>query len=115
MTANDHIQLSLFEEAFSTSPEPRTAGQWARRMALYQEELRVGKWDYERLIPNRALYADRVKRYRGVKNFAFKHNEYEAVEARNVIRFLNSWSMREERLIYLIDECQREITKLVSE
>lgn len=108
-----HGQLSLFEEALFTGNEPKNASQWARKMALYQEELRVGKWDYERLIVNRDLYTERVKKYRGVKNFNHRLNEYEAIEARNVIRFLNNWSEREQRLIRLIEECESEIRRLL--
>lgn len=105
------VQATLFDGAFSQVEAPRTPNQWAYRAAKLQEELRVGQWDYERLIPEQGRYAATVEKYKGVTKFNHRLNEYEAIEARSIMRFLKSWKSRKDNLEYQIEECMREINK----
>ena len=106
------VQPSLFEESSFPIPAPRNANQWAHRHSLLTEEIRLGKWDYERLLPNRTQYEETVKRYKGFTKFNNKQVQYDVMEARAVIRFLKNWSEREDQLEIQIEECLAEIRKL---
>jgi len=105
-------QHSLFKEEAFNAAKPRTIREWKQRMTILQEELRLGNWDFERLRPSQHVYEARVKKWRGVKQFRYPANKFEAIEARAVMRFLKEWFSRSENLASEIDECARNIVKL---
>lgn len=106
------VQPSLFEESSFPIPAPRNANQWARRHSLLVEELRLGKWDYERLLANRFYYDKLVKNFVGITSFSSKQSKFDVIEARAVVRFLKSWAPREDELETQIEECLDAIRKL---
>ena len=106
-------QFSLFEENAFSDTTPKTASALARRVALLREELRVGEWDYDRLLPSLKDYQKIVAKYRGVVSFKYRDNKYEAIEARNVVRFMRTWKQRAEWLTDRIEAMESEIRKLL--
>lgn len=107
------VQGTLFDGGSGSIPAPRTANQWAYRAAKIAEELKIGQWDYDRLRPDMNIYEERVKKWRGVKKFEYKSHEFEAIEARAVVRFLKGWEERKGRLERDLAEAHAEIKKLV--
>lgn len=104
-------QYSLFNEEAFKNDEPRTMSAIARSITLLKEELKVGEWDYDRLLPSLPDYERIVKRYRGVVNFKYRDNKYEAMEARNVCRFMRTWKARAGWLIETIETLEAEYRK----
>lgn len=110
--SNSNGQSSLFNENAFSEIDTRTVRQWDEKRMRAIEELRVGQWDYERLLPERERYAATVARWRGITQFKYSQNKFDALEARAIIRFLNEWASRSENLKVEIEECERMIESL---
>lgn len=76
------------------------------QMSRIQEELRIGQAGYDRLLPDKMKYESTVKRYRGIKSFTYRHNKFEAEEARGVVRFLKNWESERANLEAKLSELE---------
>jgi hypothetical protein len=103
------MQQELWHEDTAFSNEPTTVNGWARRAHIIQEEIRLGDWDYDRLLPERKRYEEIKKEYSGVKTFTHRGNKFAVEEARSVVRFLNTWIKRRENLEKRLSQIQSTI------
>lgn len=91
-------QLDMFETFGAFSGAPANLQQALSALARVREEIRLGDWDFDRLLSVKEKYEKTAKRYRGVTSFKFRANKFEALEARSVLTFLRTWVTRREAL-----------------
>lgn len=108
-------QHSLFKEEELNAAHPLTIREWHERATRLANELRLGQWDYDRLLPERKLYEARVKKWKGVQRFRYPENKFDAIEARSIVRFLKGWTSCADNLQADIDECIRNVVKITQE
>jgi len=111
MDSITHVQAELFREDTVFTCTPTTVNGWARRMALLQEELRLGDWDYDRLRVEEQKYKDIVQLNKGRTQFNSTGYKFTVLEARSVMRFLATWINRREAIERAITACEMEIRK----
>jgi len=104
MDTKNLMQLGLFSDGELDGVGEMTPKQIAHKMYRIQEELRVGQWDYDRLLPEKGEWEKKVVRWRGVTSFNFPQWKQEALESRAIIRFLNNWESRKLTLEDSLDQ-----------